>query len=185
VFLLGLQDHNTPRIRTQLVNMLQHGNFSNLYSYGSPSQQQLRQDDAEYEPQQQQQQQGKAEGVSYPADTHYVDITEAIQASDADIELSHQHFLLTREPLSGTLQINMPKKLVWDWQLPQAGSDNNSSSSSPAMGAATGVTGEVENAEGSEAQAAAATAAASIEESRQQRKEQHRLKRRERRRRHH
>jgi hypothetical protein len=122
-----------------LTNMLARGNFSNLYSYGRPSEQQLAQgDDAQYEEGQQQQQQQQQEqqqggnaadgskaaaaaaSSSYPADTHYVDITEAIQQPDAEFALTHSDFLFTRAPLSGTLHINMPKKLVWDWQVPPA-----------------------------------------------------------------
>lgn len=159
MFLLGVPDYNTPRIHSVMSHMLARGNFSNLYSYGRPSEQQLAQgDDAQYEEQGlQQQQQGNAAAdgskaaaaaSSYPADTHYVDITEAIRQPDAEFVLTHSDFLFTREPLSGTLHINMPKKLVWDWQVPPTappttpataatGDSNSTAAAAAAGGAAT------------------------------------------------
>lgn len=153
MFLLGVPNYNTPRIRSVMSHMLARGNFSNLYSYGRPSEQLLAQgDDAQYEEGQQQQgdaadgSKAAAAASSYPADTHYVDITEAIRQPDAEFVLTHSDFLFTREPLSGTLHINMPKKLVWDWQVPPtaspaaaAAAGDNSNSSTVAAAATTPV----------------------------------------------
>lgn len=178
MFLLGLADYNSPQARSVLANMLRHGNFTNLYSYGAPTHQQQEQDDAQYEtPQQlqqaqqqqekQQQQEEKQQqaqaGVSYPADTHYVDITEAIRnPSVGELELQHQDFLFTHKPLSTTLQINMPKKLIWNMQMgltnavaAAAGAGAGAASAAPQQEAAAATA-----AAGSEASAAAATAGA-------------------------
>jgi hypothetical protein len=127
-------------MRALLANTLQHGRFKYLYSYGDPprqSQQQQQPDggaDALSEPQEQQpsQQQGAAD-VPYPADTHFVDVTQSLLAMDQ--QLQHSSFLFRRAPLSTTLQIKLPAQVMWDWQLADLANSTLQESQAAASGA--------------------------------------------------
>lgn len=132
LFLRGLKDTSSPTMRTMLGNILQHGNFSNVYCYGAPTPEQQEQDDAQLEPGQQQQQKPDpkaAGGVQYPADTHYVEVSSALQSKDAPSDFPHSDFLFTRQPLGTNLQINVPKPLVWSFGPSSSTAESNSTSS--------------------------------------------------------